>query len=410
MNSKIIIFTEKITNRINYIFDFILRDYSGIEFEITTDINEFLNSTSPKINFSNQFLNNQLNYKVDEVLLETDIRENMNYDSLNEIGKCFYWLSRYEEYIAKPDQLDVHNRFIGSDLDYSQPIVDQICLKIQDELKKHYPTIVFKKRVFKQINSYDVDYAWKYLHHSTKIKYGSLAKKLLKGDFKNLKEQIDVLLKIKNDPYDTFEYLKTQDQNHKIESIYFWLLVDYSKCDKNHNWKNRKQQDLIHHISEYATIGIHPSYQSNQKNDLIKEEILRLKSIVHQEVTKSRQHFLKLEFPNTYQQLLINGIKEDYSMGFARQLGFRAGTSTPFKWFDLSTNQQTLLITYPLVAMDVTLKNYLKLTPEQAIEELSKIKKTIKSVNGTFITLFHQSNLNGDWFVWRKVYESIFHD
>jgi len=95
-------------------------------------------------------------------------------------------------------------------------------------------------------------------------------------------------------------------------------------------------------------------------------------------------------------------------MGFPHQLGFRAGTSTPFKWFNLSTNQQTLLTIYPFVAMDVTLKNYLKLTPQQALEEIKRLKQTIKAINGTFITLFHQSNLNEDWAEWLKVYESIF--
>ena len=97
-------------------------------------------------------------------------------------------------------------------------------------------------------------------------------------------------------------------------------------------------------------------------------------------------------------------------MGFSHKTGFRAGTSTPFKWFDLSKNQSTLLTIFPFVAMDITLRNYLKLTPQEAIKELNRLKQTIKKVNGTFITLFHQSNLSEDWLPWKKVYESIFDD
>ena len=408
MSQKIILFTEKITNRIEYIFDFIFHDFSGIDYKTTTDFQEFSQSDLPKINFSNQFIENEINLNVDEILLETSIRKDVDYSTLNELGKCFYWLSRYEEYIAKPEQFDEHNRFLGSDLDYSKPIVDEICLEIQHKIKTKFPEIYFKQRVFKQINTHDIDYAWKYLYHSPKIKYGSFFKKIVKGNFAEAKQQIKVLNQQKKDPYDTFDYLKTLAEKHQIETIFFWLLGDYTTFDKNHHWENEAQKKLINTIITWAEIGIHPSYQTNNQEDKLKTEINRLEKIINQPIKKSRQHFIKLSFPHTYQQLLINKISEDYTMGFPHQLGFRAGTSTPYKWFDLSTNEQTLLIIYPFVAMDVTLKNYLKLTPQQALEEIKQLKQTIKAVNGTFITLFHQSNLNEDWAEWRKVYESIF--
>ena len=408
LSQKIILFTEKITNRIEYIFDFIFHDFSGIDYKTTTDFQEFSQSDLPKINFSNLFIENEINLNVDELLLETTIRKDINYTLLNELGKCFYWLSRYEEYIAKPEQFDEHNRFLGSDLDYSKPIVDEICLEIQHKIKTKFPEVSFKQRVFKQINTHDIDYSWKYLHHSPKVKIGSLFKKIVKGNFSEAKQQIKVLNQQKKDPYDTFDYLKTLAEKHQIETIFFWLLGDYTTFDKNHHWENEAQKKLINTIITWAEIGIHPSYQTNNQEDKLKTEINRLEKIINQPIKKSRQHFIKLSFPHTYQQLLINKISEDYTMGFPHQLGFRAGTSTPYKWFDLSTNEQTLLIIYPFVAMDVTLKNYLKLTPQQALEEIKQLKQTIKAVNGTFITLFHQSNLNEDWAEWRKVYESIF--
>ncbi len=410
MDSNLIIYTEKITPRIDYIFDFIFRECSGINFKLTTNFTEFKLSDSAKINFSNQFLAHEINFNVDQLLLEDDIRSTINYHSLNPIGKCFYWLSRYEEYLAKPHQLDQHQRFLGSDLDYSQPIVDEICIEIQNQIKEKYPELKFKQREFKQINTHDVDSAWQYLHQSTKIKLGSILKKLVLGDFKNLATQIKVLSKKQKDPYDTFDYYRSLAEKHQIETIFFWLLGDYATFDKNHSYQNKAQIKLIQSIATWAKIGIHPSYQSNFKPETLSLEINRLQSIIQQPVNLSRQHFIKLQFPQTYQQLLTNGIQEDFTMGFAHRLGFRAGTCTPFKWFDLSTNQQTLLTIYPFVAMDVTLKNYLQLTPENAIEELKNLKQTIKKVNGTFITLFHQSNLTGNWLPWKKVYESIFND
>lgn len=406
----ILIYTEKITNRIDYIFDFILRDFLGIDYMLTSDLDEFLRSNQYKINFSNQVLNDQINLKIDSIFHEFDINNSVDYNQLHELGKCFYWLSRYEEYVANPNQFDQHNRFLGSDLDYSTPIVDLISLEIQKIIQKKYPEIQFKKREFKQINTHDVDFSWKYLNKPFYETLGSLGKKIFKGNFTEFRNQINVLLKKEIDPYDQFDYLKTLAEKYNIETIFFWLLGDKTEFDRNLNWKNIAQINLIRETNQWAKVGIHPSYISNFNDYSLQNEIKRLENILQNPIALSRQHFIKLRFPYTYQQLLINGILEDYTMGFAHKTGFRAGTSTPFKWFDLSTNQQTLLIIYPFVAMDVTLRNYMKLTTGEAITELRILKQTIQQVNGTFITLFHQSNLEEDWLDWKIVYESIFND
>ncbi|HEY4538609.1 MAG TPA: polysaccharide deacetylase family protein [Faecalibacter sp.] len=410
MNTPLIIYTEKITPRIDYIFNFIFRTFGGISFQYIHDLKEFKTMTIPKINFSNHQIVDEINFRVDNILLENGINQAIDYYSLQPIGQCFYWLSRYEEYVANPQQFDQHNRFLGSELDYSQPIVDQICYEIQKQIQTKYPDFKFKKRSFKQINTHDVDFAWKYKYHSPQIILGSLVKKMLKGEFKLLKQQIQVLIGKRNDPYDQYEYYRTLSHQHGVESIFFWLLGNYNEFDKNHSHHNVKQKKLIQKISSWAEIGIHPSYRSNFNTDSLTLEIKRLENILDRPIRKSRQHFIKLNFPHTYQQLLKNGIQEDYTMGFAHTIGFRAGTVTPFQWFDLPNNQQTLLTIYPFVAMDVTLKNYLQFTPKEAIQELHGLKEKTKKVNGTFITLFHQSNVVDEWESWKKVYESLFHD
>lgn len=408
MSKNLIIFTENRTNRLVYVLDFVFAEFSGIKYKIIANREEFDKYQFPKINLSNSFLANEINFNVDDLLLEEDIKENVDYTTLNEFGKCFFWLSRYEEYTKKPHLFDKHGRFLGSELDYSQPIVDLICLSIQQKIIEKYPEIIFKKRCFEQINTHDVDYAWKYLHHSPKIMFGSLVKKIIKGNLSEAHQQLNVLLGKENDPYNTYNYLESLAKKHQTKTIFFWLLGDYSSFDKNHYWKNKQQAKLIKNLSNWAEIGIHPSYKSNRNETLLTIEIDRLKQIVKRSIKKSRQHFIKLHFPETYQQLLINGIEEDYTMGFAHKIGFRAGTCTPFKWFDLSTNQQTLLTIYPFIVMDVSLKNYLKLSPSEAIEEIKALKTEVKNVNGKFITLFHQSNLTDNWTKWKDVYESTF--
>ena len=107
--------------------------------------------------------------------------------------------------------------------------------------------------------------------------------------------------------------------------------------------------------------------------------------------------------------LIANGIKEDYSMGFADAPGFRAGTCRPFAFYDLGTEQETSLTIYPLSLMDGTLREYLSLTPESAEVVIRSVANTIKTYRGTLVTLWHNSSFDENklWQGWGTVYANL---
>ena len=115
----------------------------------------------------------------------------------------------------------------------------------------------------------------------------------------------------------------------------FWLLGDLSTYDRNISHTNSVFVEQIKAIQEIYSCGIHPSYQSYDSPHAIELEIKRLQSIIHDPVTKSRQHFVRFKLPNTYQQLIQAGIQNDYSMGYANLNGFRASIARSFYWFDV---------------------------------------------------------------------------
>ena len=80
---------------------------------------------------------------------------------------------------------------------------------------------------------------------------------------------------------------------------------------------------------------MHPSYFSLKDAAILKKEKLRLENIINTPVTFSRQHYLRLSIPETYQNLIDLDIEEDYTMGYAKTVGFRASTCTPFYFYDL---------------------------------------------------------------------------
>jgi len=166
---------------------------------------------------------------------------------------------------------------------------------------------------------------------------------------------------------------------------------------------------LVQSIAGNSEIAIHPSFTSNKNTNLLKSEKEKLEKLSEQEITKSRQHFLILRFPETYRNLIKLGIKEDYSMGYVCTPGFRAGTCTPFYFFDLKANKSKELKIIPFALMDVGLKDYNKLNAETASREIEKIIENVKKVKGLFVSLWHNESLGNKkkWKNWKITYEKM---
>ena len=50
----LLIYTPRITSRLNYIFDFFFNELFGIEYELTQDKGRFWASNEPKLNYSEE--------------------------------------------------------------------------------------------------------------------------------------------------------------------------------------------------------------------------------------------------------------------------------------------------------------------------------------------------------------------
>ena len=166
---------------------------------------------------------------------------------------------------------------------------------------------------------------------------------------------------------------------------------------------------LIKSIVDYAKVGLHPAYFTMQNSTLLKKEKERLEDITNMPTKRSRQHYLRFSLPETYQNLIDLEIEEDYSMGYASNVGFRAGTCTPFYFYDLDFEIQTPLKVFPFALMDTTLNDYMKLTPKQSLGRIRDLKNEVKAVDGLFITLFHNESLSNylRWRGWERLYESM---
>jgi hypothetical protein len=430
-NTKILIFAPEITPRIEYSFGFIFQTILGVDLVFSTNPEEFLLSDLPKINYSTTDLSSGLFLKAYPILFEKNITiqeiEIVEYQQMHlffptsddsflpfdPFALTFYLISRYEEYLGKTT--DEHERFTDSENILvrlgmeKKPIVDQMAYWIAEKIRQQFPEFKIRKRTFQLITTIDIDNAWAFKNKSLHISLGGIAKAVFHRHWNELRQRIAVFLRLGNDPYDTYQYILETYQSKLDHLIFFFLIGDRNQFDKNISYKNKPFRKLIANLASACKVGIHPSYASNDKPWLFEKEKERLEKIIHQPVTQSRQHYLKLKFPKTYQNLLKSGITDDFTMGFASLVGFRAGTCTPFPFFDLSQNKSTELVLHPFQTMDVTLKSYMHLKPQKAWHLIAELMTEVKNVNGTFVSLWHNESLkdSGQWLEWRKVFEQI---
>ncbi|MDD2288208.1 MAG: polysaccharide deacetylase family protein, partial [Bacteroidales bacterium] len=171
--------------------------------------------------------------------------------------------------------------------------------------------------------------------------------------------------------------------------------------------ENRKFQQLVKNLCDYAKVGIHPSYASYDEPELLKNQLKKLKSVINKPIYRSRFHYLRFSLPNSFRVLIENKITEDFSMGYSASTGFRAGISNGFNFYDLEYDYETKLRLFPFVIMDTALKTYLKLSPQEAKSQIKNLIDEVRSVDGYFISLWHNESLSNryDWKGWKEVYE-----
>ena len=427
----LLIYTHKITHRNKYIFNLIFKDILGLDFRLTTDSNEFLKYEEPKLSYTNNPFGDELFFISRNLLFETGISEqNISIFDFNNskvfyaIGKAsslpfdvfaasFYLVSRYEEYL--PHIRDEHDRFEAKDSiaftnDFLQkPVVNNWAILIKELLMNKYPQLIFYESKYEFISTIDIDNAYAFREKGFTRTIGGYLKSLSNFNLKEVEERTRVLLGSEKDPYDTYDFQLNILKKYRFKSIYFFLLGDYGVNDKNLPIESKKFQTLIKMLGDYAEIGIHPSYGSNKSKEQLKKEVGRLSKILHRDVTKSRQHFLKLTLPETYRNLIDLDITDDYTMGFASQVGFRASICTPFNFYDLDIELETKLKIHPFAVMEGTLKYYMKIRPEEAMRKIKPLIDEVKAVNGNFISLWHNDTINNQkhWLGWRSVYEEM---
>lgn len=428
----LLIYTHYITNRVKYIFKLYFNELLGVTYEITSDIKLFKEFNGIKISYTDSPLADEIFFNSSNLLFENYIHEFslnfLEYKNINVLfpvyhkqsvlpfdpfSAGFYLVTRYEEYL--PYIKDQYGRFSAQQsIAYQKyflkkPVINIWAMEIAEILKTKYPHFLIKQHKFNFIPTIDIDSAYAFRLKGFIRTIGGYLKSLSKLNFKEVIERTLVLASIKQDFFDTYEFQFQIHEKFKLHPVYFILFADYSDFDKNIPVHNPKFHSLIKMLDDNADVGIHPSYASNENLNLLKKEINRLSRVVNKKITKSRQHFLKLNMPQTYRNLIEMGITDDYTMGYASDVGFRASICKSFNFYDLEMETETGLKIHPFAFMEGTLRDYLNINSDRALYYIKPLIDEVKAVNGTFISLWHNESLSNQrrWVGWQQIYEEM---
>lgn len=427
----LLVYSHKITPRIRYIFKNMLTRTLLIPVSFTSKVEDFVAHNGLKLSYTKTALGGEFFIKCNDLLFEqgvsdleiniqnwgetpcffaTNLKSSLPFDIF---AASFYLITRYEEYL--PHVKDKHGRFTAEQsLAYKhrfleKPVVDIWAYKFLELLKEKFPDYKFKTRNYKFISTIDIDNAFAYKHKNLIRSFGGFFADFFQLKLREVWNRLAVTLNFKKDPFDTFNKILEFKKQFNVNTIFFFSVGDYTTFDTNVSAAKNKYRLLIKDIQDYATVGLHPSYFSMQDVSILKKEKIRLEKIVNMPIVKSRQHYLRFSLPETYQLLIDLEVEEEYSMGYASNVGFRASTCTPFYFYDLDFEIQTPLKIYPFALMDTTLNDYMKLTPKQSLGKIRDLRNEVKAVDGTFITLFHNESLSDylRWKGWKRLYESM---
>jgi hypothetical protein len=328
------------------------------------------------------------------------------------IQNIFFQLSRYEEYHLKntdkhgrfPYRASSANRFNSIEL----PLVDLYIHILKLWLEELTGEKLIPKGKFEITLSHDVDYLSPYQPMTNWLR--TFAKDAIRLKWMHLPSDIRYLFSdFAEDPYYSgVKKLADISTRHNLTSTFYLMAANPSGLDEGYSLNSTQFTQTLQTIRDHRhKIGLHASYRSFDHPELILEEKLRLEDAVKTEITTIRQHYLRVQTPQSWEAWAGAGFTKDTSYGFSEHEGFRCGTCHAYPVFDLRADRELELIEEPLIVMDATLKAYRKISVDNGIEKINQLAKICKFVEGNFTLLWHNTSFFRGWQIWGEKYPQI---
>ena len=215
------------------------------------------------------------------------------------------------------------------------------------------------------------------------------AKAFLKADLSKIRLINKFSKRHINSKYSLRHMIDFLDEKN-IKSTFYFLSLHSDEGDFNYQL-NEISEEISYTISNGFEIGLHGGLEAYNNFEKLLLEKENLEKAIGQKVKGYRNHYLKFIYPDTLCNLQKANFLYDTTFGFAESIGFRNGMCYPFAPYDSKSKSYLNIYELPLMVMDDTLFNYMKLTPNSSFDHVVTLTEKVKSVNGVLTLLWHNN-------------------
>lgn len=338
---KLLVYSPLITPRIKYIFNFIFKDILRVDLDFSQNLSEFIAADRPKLCYGKQGVSGSLFFKSSGLLTDQKISPQRigvttfgdqkvpfpvtgSFLPFDIFAASFYFLTRYEEYLPFDDRKDPNYRASLS----LQHKLGLLQVPVIDEWALILKNILLKK--FPSLLFGKKDFSFRPAYSPTR---------------------------------------KPRPKDSKLKKVLHFMnsLLKAKLQGKHYEQQIKGIHNLMLEMTKSGTAG--------------KPEFLL------PDPQRSSNWEERLKIPKSYLRLTTKNINQDYSMYYPDTPGFRAGTCSPFYWYDLEIEAQSQLKIYPIALTDNALRS--RKRSKDLLIQLNELMDHVKLVNGSFYSLWH---------------------
>lgn len=181
--------------------------------------------------------------------------------------------------------------------------------------------------------------------------------------------------------------------DRNLQPAVYWRGNSRGRQKKNYDPYHPKVRAMIAWLQKYdIELGVHPGYGTFRSPEKLRREVMKIRELVGARPIGGRQDYLRWS-PESWLDWENCGLAYDSTVGYADEIGFRAGTCVPYRPWLFKLNREAKLLEMPLIVMDCTLTWYMKLTPEKILSAVGECVERCRAVGGVFTLLWHNDTM-----------------